>query len=98
MFMIWDSRHEDLQLFWLSFKHWTLVLTLVDLIDSGRIVCVGSASEIQLYIVMSSFIGWVHTQSDPLFTHILQGCFTGPSASEVTLKVMGTIDRYQTTT
>ena len=21
MFMIWDSRHEDLQLFWLSFKH-----------------------------------------------------------------------------
>ena len=22
MFMIWDSRHEDLQLFWLSFKHW----------------------------------------------------------------------------
>ena len=24
MFMIWDSRHEDLQLFWLSFKHWEL--------------------------------------------------------------------------
>ena len=23
MFMIWDSRQEDLQLFWLSFKHWT---------------------------------------------------------------------------
>ena len=22
MFMIWDSRHEDLQLFWLNFKHW----------------------------------------------------------------------------
>ena len=22
MFMIWDSWHEDLQLFWLSFKHW----------------------------------------------------------------------------
>ena len=22
MFMIWDSRHEDLQLFLLSFKHW----------------------------------------------------------------------------
>ena len=21
MFMIWDSKHEDLQLFWLSFKH-----------------------------------------------------------------------------
>ena len=20
--MIWDSRHDDLQLFWLSFKHW----------------------------------------------------------------------------
>ena len=24
MFMIWDSRYEDLQLFWLSFKHWCL--------------------------------------------------------------------------
>ena len=23
MFMIWDSRHEDLQLFGLSFKHWS---------------------------------------------------------------------------
>ena len=22
VFMIWDSRHEDLHLFWLSFKHW----------------------------------------------------------------------------
>ena len=22
MFMIWDSRHGELQLFWLSFKHW----------------------------------------------------------------------------
>ena len=22
MFMIWDSRQEDLQLFWLSFKYW----------------------------------------------------------------------------
>ena len=22
MFMIWDSRHEDLLLYWLSFKHW----------------------------------------------------------------------------
>ena len=22
MFIIWDSRQEDLQLFWLSFKHW----------------------------------------------------------------------------
>ena len=22
MFMIWDSRYEDLQFFWLSFKHW----------------------------------------------------------------------------
>ena len=22
MLMIWDWRHEDLQLFWLSFKHW----------------------------------------------------------------------------
>ena len=25
MFMIWDSRHEDLQLFRLSFKHWFIV-------------------------------------------------------------------------
>ena len=25
IFMIWDSSHEDLQLFWLSFKHWVPV-------------------------------------------------------------------------
>ena len=27
MFMIWDSRHEDLQLFWLSFRHCIYALT-----------------------------------------------------------------------
>ena len=25
MFMIWDSRQQDWQLFWLSFEHWTIV-------------------------------------------------------------------------
>ena len=27
-FMIWDSRHEDWQLLWLSFKHWHYVRTM----------------------------------------------------------------------
>ena len=28
MFMIWDSRLEGLQLFWLNFQHWSLLLLL----------------------------------------------------------------------
>ena len=27
MLMIWYSRHEDLQLFWLSFKHWAFIIS-----------------------------------------------------------------------
>ena len=26
MFMIWDSRQEDWQLFWLSFEHWFIMM------------------------------------------------------------------------
>ena len=29
MFVIWDSRHEDLQLFWRSFKLWFLCISLI---------------------------------------------------------------------
>ena len=29
MLVIWDSRHEDLQLFWQSFKHWFLCISLI---------------------------------------------------------------------
>ena len=30
MFVICDSRHEDLQIFWLSFKHWLLMILFWD--------------------------------------------------------------------
>ena len=33
IFMIWDSSHEDLQLFWLSFKHWVPVGFRVSVYD-----------------------------------------------------------------
>ena len=35
MFMIWDSRQEDLQLFWLSFKHCSRSTTEVEWWASG---------------------------------------------------------------
>ena len=44
MFMIWYSRHEDLQLFWLSFKHCIMITSLA----LGQSYDCPSASEVIL--------------------------------------------------
>ena len=46
------------------------------------------------YCVYGNSSSWIGV----CFTHMLQGCFTIPSTSEATLKYMGKIDLYQTTT
>ena len=51
----------------LSDQHdrWYVHSVLLTLDYSGIILCMGSVSERQRYIVTSSLIGWAHTQNDP---------------------------------
>ena len=54
MFMIWDSWHEDLQLFWLSFKHWA-GMVFIDVVLKEYSICSIRGVKIYYLFVQSIF-------------------------------------------
>ena len=84
-----DGKYEICQRYSITYKtyigfvfHVKILLHLqslwIPVICSGIILFMCPANKRQCYIVMSSLIGWAHTQNDPcIFHHTLQGCFSG---------------------
>ena len=61
MFMIWDSRHEDLQLFLLSFKHCYYYHTNIMQISMSWIICQNRAA---IWLLM---LAWREHSSRPVY-------------------------------